>query len=179
MFNTVSFSDKLCPLVFNNATIDHMESWPMTDTFIRKNYLAFINLRNITFTNDPSIKEYLVGFYNVKVNSYLINKQVFSQTPKLNLQGKIDSIDTDTFKNLFKTNCIMLRLSHTRHLLYNSIEWFNSINYDIKYDSSLDFRNFTETHKSRIVYLSFLFDLSDFWFSDNDFCLFKNFPFFN
>lgn len=119
---------------------------------------------------------------NVLINENIININLFSLTSQFYIFGKIRSIQSDLFSKLPSVKYIALDIYFAKNLFQSTkIEWIKKLNENLKIHRN-DFENFTNHIKFvNIVqrfYPEYYFqmDVSNI-FPDEDFCLYKDFPF--
>ena len=185
-FENTEFSQKpICPLYFKSSYLTSINLKYQMNTFYKRNYLKFsrINNSDINFLN-TSI-ETLWTIFNEKIdidsNSFL-NKHVFSRIKYLALFGEINSIEKDIFKPFKCLKTIYLETIFFRKLSKKGTEWISSINSDLHVNLSNRSELDLYVNQTKIIFLD-LFTISNTEkdkikiFQDEDFCLFRNYPF--
>lgn len=181
-FAEVSFLDsvkfmtsKYCPFLLNKNTIPLFEFQRFYDTFLIKNFLSFsssnLNMSENLYSNITILK---MTIFNIKLDNYILNQMVYKKTIAYYFQGVLSSIDRDTFKDLRNAKRILFSFRRFSKILEKPLSWINSINYDINIeDRFLD--KFLTQNLTKVAYLGF--NLNDYSFKDEDFCMFAKFPF--
>ena len=182
---------EVCPLVFANANIIEFENHGMIKSFHKINVFKF---SEISFPNlNSNIKR--VSFYgleNIDLDSSILNKHVFQNIEKIWLIGHIKSIQVDIFKSFKKIKTLTIQIADIRRFFHsNSIEWIKNLNGEINVNLS----NLTSMSKEDLAKNQFKFYVSSpipiaatnlfdenmhyiqSTYPDEDFCLYRYFPF--
>jgi len=170
------FKEKVCPLVFNNSVISSLIINNLANTFFKKNLLQFDNslFNRVNSHIDALI---LDNVQNIDLDTNLLNPSVFKSIISLTVYGDVNSVKNylfDQYLNLFR---IGFQIAHVRKMFHkNGIQWIKTINYNLHVNLSnpdhLD-KSFKitfgcgENNDERISKV----------FPDEDFCVYKDFPF--
>ena len=184
-FQNIKFSKTpICPLYFKNANLYKVILNLQINTFFKKNYLSFSTLNNsdIDFlhANIEMLKTYDSEKINIDSNSFL-NKYVFHNLIALWLMGEINSIEKDTFKSFKQLRTIYFETTFFGKLSRKGIEWISSINFDL--NVNLSNRSELDLYAKQAKFINLQINLvyNDLSyikiFENEDFCLFKDFPF--
>jgi hypothetical protein len=185
-FENIEFSEKpICPLFFKNVHLAFISIKYQINTFYKRNYLKFsrINNSDINFLN-TSIESLWTKFnekIDIDSNSFL-NKYIFNSIDNLLLMGEINSIEKDIFKPFKKLKMIYLETIYFGKLSRKGIEWISSINSDLHVNLSNRSELDLYVNQTTTIIL-FIYSISNNEidkikiFQDEDFCLFKNYPF--
>lgn len=170
-FNVI-FS-KYCPLIFNNLKVDFFQLKYLSDTFVKRNILKFVDYNHSKSINTDITSISLVGFY-IKIDKDFLNKKVFYPVKIIAFHEIISFIDKETFSGLFNLKRVILNLLNLRKFMYTSYEWISNLNNQIHRPSSIPFKDFLSQNIENVFYL--IFHIQGSFFIDEDLCLLKNFP---
>lgn len=188
----VQFKNSLCPLLFRNASFEYYIVFYMMNTFYRKNQQSFSQLESNTNENlGIQISElYFEKILNLNVDETLINKHVFRSINSLSLIGDINSIQQDLLGFFKKLKRIHFAGFKWRDLVNkkNGINWIKNLNSDVEFSFNSKEKMPNHLKEKRIAILlnnyqekNTFTDLSrgtpDAIFPEEDFCLYKSFPF--
>ena len=185
-FYDIEFSKTpICPLYFKNVNLDDIVIYYQINTFYKKNYLKFSRLNNTDKFFFNSNIEILWTYRNEKIdidsNSFL-NKYLFHNLKGLALFGEINSIEKDIFKTFRSLINIYFDLTFFGKLSRKGTEWISSINFDLHVNlsnrSDLDL-HINETKLIHLVMITISNAEKETIniFPNEDFCLFRNYPF--
>ena len=189
-FINTRFPEPICPLLFGNSRLESLVIHHLLDSYYKKNLLQFINSSSY---NQSSLNSHintleLDQFYGLDLDSNLLNRFVFKRTRQFAFDGVIRSIENDVFKPFRHLNSIKFNPKFLLELIRRQgIEWIKRINDDLHI-------NITDPESReaplieniyRLVEIEFQIDsYGDFELDnrldftyDEDFCLFKDFPF--
>lgn len=180
----VIHSHRICPLIFKDASIVSLFNFDtQTDSFIYKNFITFeeIDLRNTTIIDLNSHVNILSIAWSdyIRLDNSFLNPDIFKHVSTVFVTGTLKYIGSYTFKNLKKLRQIKLKLLNFITIFKYKIDWIENINYDLRNRSLDRIDYFTRT---TLVLLDQYFDGSFafydmYTFPNEDFCIFKNFPF--
>ena len=165
-----NFSSKVCPFVFKNSNIDTM----LISHLHHRNLLHFED-ELVEDLNSHVNKLFIVDsdFY---LKSNLVNKHVFADLKEINVQfSSLIGIESDLFSSFKNVKNIRLSLSNLDDFFHNGTQWMSHINdhfdgVDLKNKTNVD-----ENIQSQVTIV--LQDVKNrFNYSDQHFCLFKDFP---
>lgn len=171
---------KLCPLIFNNVYFNEVYISGENSYFSR----STLSFSNETFDNlNSSIDTLNVYVDNVDLDFRFLHPSVFQNISALGINSKVRSIQADLFRSAFKSlRQIDCESEHFRSLNHVAgIEWIRNINMDLNLNLS-DARQIYENQlKISFIFLSCYSNavtpsMADV-FPDEDFCLYKDFPF--
>jgi hypothetical protein len=173
-------SKKICPYIFQNANIEILQFHGLSNNLLTPNYLKFDNTQD-NFNSSIERVDLYSDFY--RIDNQLINKNLFSKTQVFSFSGRILSIENQFFKSFDSLSFLLLRIFRMKTFFHTiPIDWMNSIN------SNLSVRNLSQItpdfiHKKTIKirleekFISIDREKELYIYSDEDFCLFKEFPF--
>ena len=175
----------ICPLFFKNSKPNSFAFYHQINTFYKRNYLQFsrINNSDIQFlnTNVKTLWTYDNEKIDIDSNSFL-NKYVFHNVTDLGLFGEIKSIEKDIFKSFKYLKIIYLDIIFFKQLSRKGTEWISSINFDLHVNLTNKSELDLNVNHTKIIYLNLVTILNTKAdtiniFLDEDFCLFRNYPF--
>ncbi|CAF0964090.1 unnamed protein product, partial [Brachionus calyciflorus] len=159
---TVKYSQNTCPFIFKNNHLSKLKINGLADTFVNRNILNFkaINLTEKETLN-CTISGLTIHVYKGVLSSNLLDKNIFINLQKLQINGFIDSIDPnflDFARNFSYFQNLEIKLNNFDITLFNSNRWiekFGNLNSKI---------------------FQFRLKMPSYKYPDSDLCLFKNFP---
>jgi len=182
-FRNLKYPSSICELVFKNANLNFIGFSYFTNSYYKINLLKFEkqseNFESLN-SNIPMVQ--IDKFFEIHIDSSLLNENVFEKTNIFILAGKINSIQVDLFKNFQKLNLISFHPVYFIEIVRKQgIDWIKAINSDINVNLS----DYSEISKNldkikRITFnmeREFYYDKNFQFVYDEDFCLFKDFPF--
>lgn len=179
-FSNSRFRDPICPLVFANTTISELLFKDLVKSYYKTNYIRFVNE---SFQLDSYIDLLsIVNLYNLDIDLSLVNREVFKNTPKFYFDGVINSIQTDFFAHFNDLYSISFSAKYfPSYIRRQGIEWIKIINYN----TSVNLTNLTlvceQFNRFRYIEFQTKYSLSlpkeKSYLNDEDFCLFKDYPF--
>ena len=181
------YKTPLCPLVFNNLDISKFYLIGLSDTFYKRNILS---IENRTF-DDLNSDIYLLSFdkaENINIDSNILNPSVFHNLGVIYLSGSFNKIDGNSLNAFKKLLEIQIVKKNYRDIIHkNGIKWIRDLNAGLDFNLSIDdnskFEELKDNYSSyRIMILIGVFDSkteirSSKLFPDEDFCLYKDYPF--
>ena len=185
----VSFRTPICPLALNNSFISSLLLVGLINTFYKVNTLKFI-ATNVSFNIYIESIE-LQDAEKVTIDKEFLNREVFKNLENIHFNGELKEIQANLFspQNFPSLRYIDIHFQFFRLLVHRQgIDWIQAINNDVYIDlnniSNLSVSDKKKTfkiflmHNSEIETID-LFQHSDvnFYFPDEDFCLYSKFPF--
>ena len=177
------FKTPLCPIVFNNSDISRFYLIGLSDTFYKRNILKIEN--RIFNELNSTIKElYIEKAEKINIDSNLLNPFVFKNLKTIHLFGSFDKIDGNSlnaFKELF--NIRIVKKNYRDIIHKNGIKWIRDLNSGLDVTGYLsNYEKLKEKYHQRTEIQIGCFDSkteirSSKLFPDEDFCLYKDFPF--
>ena len=131
---TTIFSKPICPLVFKNAQLTIFDIGKLSSSFVEINSLTFIDISNAnnSFEINSNIFQLSIKVYHLKIDSKLLNKEVFKELKALDINGQIVSIENDLFKTFDSFKIFRLRTQNSKRVLIYNNKWIDYLNYKIK-----------------------------------------------
>ena len=183
-FINTQYKTPVCPLLFENAKVSYLQFSHLVKSYYKKNSIQFLNdINNSSLKSE--INEYsLENFYGLDLDSKLINEEIFKKTTGFVFNGVINSIEKDLFKTFENVEYIEFDSIFLLDIIRKQgIDWMKSINYGIKANLTDTVSMKINMEKSKQIkftvnkMLGFLHNNKSQLFYDEDFCLFKDFPF--
>jgi len=174
------FKEKMCPIVFKNSDMDTLSLSNLANTFYKKKLFQFDSLEFRDL--GAKIRELeLDNVLNIDLDASLLNPSVFEMTDSLFVYGSVNSVSNDLIKSLKNLKKIEFLVPYARKVFHkNGIDWIKEKNKDLNVNMS----NFTEVEKNikkafliSISFYDFNYERISIVFPDEDFCIYKDFPF--
>lgn len=171
----IKYSDKTCPIIFQNSVIKFIEIKYLSLTFLLKNKLEFVNA---SFDGlDTDILQLILDGYHYELSEKLVNKYVFNKIGVLDVSGPINLIQPDLFKNFNDLRMVRLKTQYLKNLFVRSNKWIESLNTNVYIDFSQGPKAKDSLDKILILVLYQMYiGISYYDYPDEDFCYFVNFP---
>lgn len=189
-FKRSRLKEKICPFIFQNLKIDEFFFSPVVDTFYLSSKLKFYKLDKHVELNNRINRLILSQTIRLNLDENLLDPNVFKNLNSLQITGNINSIQQNLFTKFSNIENFLFDGQNFRQQAHKTqLKWAKSINSDIK----LNFSNVNEIFK-KTNYFKFLnilfrdpgnidygthqsrFNLKN-TFPDEDFCIYKDFPF--
>lgn len=168
--------NKYCPYVFSNSKIPSLEVNDLMITFFKINKFNFLSIQaNITRFINSNITQVSFDVYLYDINNELLDENVYSKTIFITITGTVLNIDKNSFFKLENLKKIYLRLYYLKNTFYKGNNWLEMLNPNIKSDSAYNLE-MNIKNKTNVLFLC-IEDQENF-FTDENLCLFKNFPHF-
>jgi hypothetical protein len=180
LFNErIFYSSKVCPYAFMNTKLAMLTLSQITNSFIFKNRLEFIDV-NSTSSDDLNIKnlkKFDVNIFFEDLTLKIVNRNVFQNIKILIVHGILLQMQPnllDYFQNL---SVVTLHLDNLKSFIHsNGISWLNYLNKNVSY-RTLSRKNIDIRQSSVIQFQdSVSIFNNDYYYHDEDLCLFKDFP---
>ena len=185
------FKTPICPLALNNSDIHSFKINRLIDTFYKANTIRFLDLNSknkISFNS--IIREFeLMDVDNISIDKRLLQPDVFENMRFFQAFGRVAQIQEDLFAlpNFPRLEIFEIGLQFFKPLVHKQgIGWIEAINSDLNIDLSVDLE-FIKLSRKKICLLTvdyissviYLFQKDDvnFYFPNEDFCLYVSFPF--
>ncbi|RNA27263.1 hypothetical protein BpHYR1_036906 [Brachionus plicatilis] len=152
-----TFSNKYhpntCPQVFKFVNMKKLTFHGISDSFLKKNMLGFLQV-NSTIPNE--IDSINIGCYRAGIQKTLLMPQMLQSLKIVEIFGSVDFIGDDAFKHLTSLSLISLKVDNFRYFCTKGFGWLSNVKANVH------------------LYLNFDND-EQFVFADTDICLFKDF----
>jgi len=156
------YSQSLCPLVFHNVSIDLFLAHQMNT----KNRLKFKPVANITeFIKSKIGYLSLINAKLDRLDSSLVDKDVFSNLKTFQLLGSLNEMQADFFSSFKFLKSILFELFNFGDFIRSNSEWMAYLRNDNAFDSSKRDLLIILNDKNKM-----------FEYSESEFCLFRHFP---
>jgi hypothetical protein len=170
-FRKVNFPKLICPLIFANSQIQLMIFDDITNSYLTRNRLRFSPVNSTFNLNTIYLRVAKFCVYYDKVNSKMVNMQLFEHVVEMHFTHVVEDIEVDVFKSLKKLKYLHFKLDNFRNFFHqvNGTIWMKNLNEAKKSIMLLRFQhsiNYTSFNK---IYT----------YPNEDLCLFKDFPHLN
>ena len=181
---------RICPLLLNNLVINMFFIKPLIDTFYLTTKIHFDILPDSIEIN--ILVNYLIlsGCIRLKLDKNLMSPMIFKHISVLEVLGNIKLIEDNMFNYFKKIKVIKFDAQNFRQQAHRTqLKWIKSLNSNIKVNMS----NLSQAFHNRKLIIRInlyftdpaYFDYENFHrfvdlnntFPDEDFCLYKSFPF--
>lgn len=170
--NTNIFSKNTCPLAFQNSFLYKLSIEGISSSLFKKNEFEFIRL-NHTDDINSYISVLNLVMYRTSLTDKLLNEHVFKNLFSIELNGFVDSIQDDLFKNFKNLKLLFIRMQYIKNIFMKNNKWLNYLNYD-QFFNRTKVVSFNQT--CFLVLYQTLPRVTLYQYPDEDFCYFKNFP---
>jgi hypothetical protein len=169
----VTYSTQTCPLLFHNVQIQVLIIDNLKESLIDKNILSFQN-KSIEYI-DTNILQLILNVFRYNLDERLLNEFIFKNLVYLDINGILNSIQSDLFKHLKQLKLLRFRTQNAKSLLTKKNKWLNYLNVDTINLNQLD----SNDYQDKMLFLTIFQVYSNVTFYDypeQDFCYFKDFP---
>jgi hypothetical protein len=177
------YSLPICPYVFKNARLAYLSVANIIDHFMIKMLPRFYALGEsqeiIDYDLNCSITRFYLFGYNYKFNKEIFNSKVFEFSCILYLSGQINSIETDLFRPFNFLSDIIIEITNMRNFIHdnNGLEWLNYMRIGLRSAREEPIPDYIYILLHNQLSKNLNYTLSnEYEYSDEDFCLFANFP---
>ena len=175
----VLYENPVCPFVFDNANINGILAMNLLSEVLSYHVLSYIN--RSPENSSSSVNQLDFGkLYNVNINEHLVSKYVYKHLTSFKITGRPGIIHPYLFKSFRNLNNMNLQLERAYDFYHlSSNEWMSSLLYDGKeFNSAVEKVDYISANRHFLTFLMTMNDLSnDYTYPDEDFCLFRHFPF--
>ena len=197
--------NKFSRLLFKETSINKIEFYKFTNTSLRKHFVEFnqeddlFHFVDLEAANKATINSNrtkvklnsqinylgLCDIYNVDLSEGIIDKYVYRRAENIMILGSFLSINDFTFKSFQFLYEIRLILSNPREFWHNSADhkWLIHINSMFAHNFTIQINQTNNINEKIIKWYkrkNVIFCLVDYFldydYSDEDICLFRNFP---
>lgn len=169
---------QICSRLLRNAKIYHFVVGDMFDTFFKREMIQFEDDHQTSEINSSVIQVSFKSFSNLKFDTSILNKSIFRKMSFLVLRGEVASIQTDLFG--FFPHLEEILIDSPRAVFHRQgLAWLTYLNRHVKVNLS-DRVELTNEIVRRIdisVEIDAYERLIKHTFPDEDFCLFRDFPY--
>jgi hypothetical protein len=179
MVNSPFYSRDICPYVFLNSPLYQLGLFTISNSFIYKNELGFLEINQTEkFSLNVKMKKLLINMAYEDLDEKILNRFVFKELVIFDLTGIVYSIENDLFSHFKKMKLIILNIENFSAFFQSGLKWMRYLNDDLNVD--LNNTKIFEASKARTVIVQFfdpklVFNVP-YEYPDTDFCLFKDFP---
>lgn len=170
------FDEYYCPFIFNNSNIDGLFTLHLSNTFIRKNYLSFMNANMSIYKFESNVSYLFINGYYLNADERTLHKNIYKETETLKYTGIIGGLKSGVFYDLKSLKKLYLELDDLRSFLHKSTEWIKYLNGDIYVKDDQDSLTSFLKEKKYDIFILGINIKQEYTFPYEDFCLFKNYP---
>lgn len=150
---SVKYTPNICPYLFKNSSLDIIEFYGLSNTFIKKNILGFIPTSELL---NFKLNEFYIYFYKPKLDEKLFDQNLFKFTQNIHLNGVLDQLNPNLFDKLVNLKNLELFIQNFAYFLSKNRKFFRDFS---------KYQNLTLT----LTHLNY-------FYPDKDFCLFIDIP---
>ena len=175
-FNYVKYPESICPYVFLNSQIGFIYFVDITNSFLYKNLLNFID-GNFTITDfsNTKIRTLLLDMKYESLTTKILSKYAFKKILRIIISGVLNNIQTDLFLYFNNLKYLDLRLENFKDFFHRGNKWMECMNMDIKNYIKNKF-NLKHSFIIRFKFKKTSLMNQIYEYPDEDFCLFEKFP---
>ena len=178
--NNILYSTKVCPYVFMNTNLISLTFFQISNSFIYKNKLGFLNVNgtvSINMNTDKLVLLTLVLAYE-NITLKLVNKHVFNHIYVLHILGNIYAIQEDLLGHFVNLRCLTLNVENLREFLHTGTKWMAHFNTNVGVVLSDVYKVKQQLSKANILEIAETFKKlqKGYYYPNEDFCLFEHFP---
>lgn len=182
-FNTgCRLSERTCKFFFKSTFVELLSVTELSESFVRRNRLGFWPNDHSSGLNS-SVSQLNVQVYRIKIDSRLMDVNVFERLEIFRLDGRVGPIDRSVFVAFKNLRLITFNVANVGKVLTSADEWLFTLNrtkYHLENETNLtlNMNNLLIVGTFSKLYLepSMRLDVP-YLFPDEDFCSFVNFPF--
>ncbi|RMZ93115.1 hypothetical protein BpHYR1_048177 [Brachionus plicatilis] len=142
----------MCPFIFSGSNIESIQFDGLSNVFLKRNIISFIHVNQ---SIQSSVDRLFLASYRVRLDDSVLSPEIFNGISLLSVSGSVDKIEKETFKKLLNIKLIRLDLEDFRFFFSNGMDWLNGLEFNRDY-------------------LIVDFSTENYFFSEEDICLFKN-----
>ena len=182
-FENTRFPNSVCPIFFNNIQAYRITFNLMIKTFYKSSFLKFSS-NNKSTPLTGNVKElYMLNNEKIDIDSNLLNENIFKNLRFLWINGEINSIQEGIFKSIKNLRRIDIDIDYFDNLIHKGTKWISSINHDLHVNRSNQTQLELYKNKATVIAVEYMVsnlkvnEVPTILVRDEDFCLFKDFPF--
>ena len=99
--------------------------------------LEFQNIVDSANKLNSKVSQFVINLYHADLNEKLLNKYIFKELQFLDLNGEINSIQDDLFKDS-SVKILRIRMQNIKKLFMINNNWLQFLNSNVKYDLTKD-----------------------------------------
>jgi len=163
-------------LAFQNASVSQLTFIDLSNSSIKVNYFTFErDSDNISLNSQ--ISDLTLNLFKVRLCKEIIDKDVFERIKHLYLYNYLLDIETETFGTFKHLESIQFSLYTLKKFFHQGIEWMKSLN-QARFNLTTEFDSSTELYLKfeQIGFDDSLIQIEDYFFPNEDICLFESFP---
>ena len=179
-FIYTKYQEEICPFVFQNSFLDQIYFTDITNSFLSRNLLNFVDV-DFNKTDAPGviIRKVILQLNYASLTTQILNKYLFRIINKIKLYGVVNKIQSGLFLNFYYLKYMDLQIDNFRELFHKGNIWMKDLNFLAKnFVQKNEIRNNLQyVFKIRFKYkLNVSFINQVYEYPDEDFCLFRHFP---
>lgn len=179
-FTYVNYPESLCPYIFKDAYLYKVFMYDITNSYINKNRLSFMDL-NETDEHVSFVYKLDLGIKYETLTRNILSKHVFKDLFEIKLIGVLIDIEADLFKNFKLLKNVDFRIDNFKEFFHRGNKWMFYLNSDVYFDLDADKLYHEGKYSS---YLTIRFEYKKlqslinriYEYPNEDFCLFHHFP---
>ena len=129
---SVRLSRRTCPLVFKNAEIVSIEFRRINFAFINYNAFGFMNNLKDDYNLNSKIEIIIFTGYKTILDNVILNEKVFERILFIEIGGKINNVDQETFKSFVLLKILRFKLQNFKLFFSNNLKWLHFLNLGVK-----------------------------------------------
>jgi hypothetical protein len=167
------FSNHIDPLVFRNSFLNKLRIEGISSSLYNKNEFIFSksSKNNETYLFKSFILFLDLSVYRIRFTNRLLNEKVYENLFSLELNGIVDSIQDDLFKNLNSLKLLIIRMQYIKNIFMKNNKWLQFLNYNQKITKPVPFNQ-----TFFLILFQSLPRVTYYEYPNEDFCYFKDFP---
>ena len=173
------FAHPVCPLMFRGSFLNSIYIADITNSFMSKNRLRFVELSDEVMQMNFLLMLKLDVIYE-GLTKEILNRNLFRQIYVLNVYGIVNEIQQDVFREFGLLKNVDLVLSNFRQLFHLGNKWMTSLNSRVHVNLSnrsevklkiAKFMRLRLRYEKKYVSFDRVYE-----YPDEDLCLFREFP---
>jgi hypothetical protein len=177
----VSYTSPICPYVFINTQVEFLGLYEITNSFIFKNHLEFINVDDDTQLSNvnSTIKNFKFGIFLEDLTTKILCPHIFKNVQYLSITGSLYQMQLNLFESLTKIEYLLFSLDDLKGFFQRGLQWMSYLNKDLNLRkvNSEKFRQ----NSNRVLMMDFnelnaRYLTKAYTYPDEDICLFEHFP---
>ena len=126
---STKYTTNICPLVFRNSLLKTLLFEGISSSLINKNELGFLGQNLI---DDDKLNSFIYHFglvlYRINLNQKILNKHAFAFTVVIEINGIINSIQTDLFKDFKYLKLLIIKMNYVQNIFKKNNNWLQYLN---------------------------------------------------
>jgi hypothetical protein len=179
-FRQTIYSKSICPLIFNQSSLELVYFTDITNSYLIKNKLKFDNSSQKVTINTLKTVYFELNYERLTLDNFDVN--LFKYTQSLFLVGILESIDTDLFSYFKNLKIIDFKINNLDAFFQQGNKWLPFLNSNINVNMSSEIEIKASIKSMKFFFLSiyqvkaFQSFIDMYTYPNEDICLFKDFP---